>query len=99
MYTGYQFGAAQWAYLSMREELQEATRSAASQHSLEIENIQRDIISRGENLGITINPEDIKIEATELDVTITIDWEVEIAFPFYSFYRDYSLSTTHRKGL
>ena len=64
-----------------------------------MESIQREVERRAEKLGISIYPEDIKLEAVENDVTIDVSWEVEFAFPFYTYYQEYSVSASHRKGL
>ena len=98
-YVGFKFAEAQWAYLSMREDIHEVARFAAAQRSLDMESIQREVERRAEKLGITIYPEDIKLEAVENDVTIDVSWEVEFAFPFYTYYQEYSVSASHRKGL
>ena len=98
-YVGFKFAEAQWAYLSMREDIHEVARFAAAQRTIEIESIQREVEKRAEKLGISINPEDIKLEEVENDVTIDVSWEVEFAFPFYTYYQEYSVSASHRKGL
>jgi hypothetical protein len=96
-YVGFKFAEAQWAYLSMKEDIHEVARFAASQRTLDIEIIQREVERRAEKLGISINPEDIKLEAVENDVTLDVSWE--FAFPFYTYYQEYSVSASHRKGL
>jgi len=98
-YVGYRFAVAQWAYLSMKEDIHEVARFAASQRTLDMEPIQREVTSRGEALGITIYPEDIRIEEVENNVTIDVSWEVEFTFPFYTYYQEYSVSASHRRGL
>jgi len=98
-YVGLKFAEAQWAYLSMREDIHEVARFAAAQRTLDMESIQREVERRAEKLGISINPEDIKLVEVENDVTIDVSWEVEFAFPFYTYYQEYSVSASHRKGL
>jgi hypothetical protein len=100
LFVGYKFGTAQWAYLSMKEDVQEIARgAAASPRSLNVEAIQNEVIRRGEILGISIVAEDITVEDRENDLTISVYWEVEFKFPFYTYYKDYSITTTKRKGL
>jgi hypothetical protein len=98
-YVGFKFAEAQWAYLSMSEDIHEVARFAAAQRTLDIEPIQREVERRAEKLGISIYPEDIKLEEVENNVTIDVSWEVEFAFPFYTYYQEYSVSASHRKGL
>jgi hypothetical protein len=100
LFVGYKFGTAQWAYLSMKEDVQEIARgAAASPRGLNVEAIQNEVIRRGEILGISISPEDIRIEDKENEITLDVYWEVEFKFPFYTYYEDYSITTTKRKGL
>ena len=98
-YVGYKFTSAQWAYLTMKEDIHEVARIAASEHTLNIEHIQQEVEGRGEKLGIAISPEDIRLEESETSVTINVSWEVAIDFPFYTYYQEYSVNATHRKGL
>jgi hypothetical protein len=99
MYVGYNFGTAQWAYLSMKEDIHEVARAAASQRALNIENVQQEIVTLGEKLGISIAAEDVKVENRENEIVIDVYWEVEFNFPFYTYYQDYSVTTRQRKGL
>jgi hypothetical protein len=98
-YVGFKFVEAQWAYLSMKEDIHEVARFAASQRTLDLESIQQEVESRAEKLGISINPEDIKLKEVENDVTIDVSWVVEFAFPFYTYYQEYAVSASRRKGL
>ena len=52
-YVGFKFAEAQWAYLSMKEDIHEVARFAASQRTLDIEIIQREVEKRAEKLGIS----------------------------------------------
>jgi hypothetical protein len=99
LFVGYKFGTAQWAYLSFKEDVQEIARGAASDRHLNVEVLKNEIIRRGEILGISIAAEDITIEDRENDITINVYWEVDFKFPFYTYYKDYSITTTKRKGL
>jgi hypothetical protein len=99
LFVGYKFGSAQWAYLSMREDIHEIAKSAAHERTLNVEVIQQEVITLGENLGISIAAEDIKIEDRGSEVTIDVSWEVAFDFPFYTYYQDYSVTSTQRKGL
>ncbi|MCK7467829.1 MAG: hypothetical protein MZU91_06720 [Desulfosudis oleivorans] len=98
-YVGYKFGAAQWAYLNMREDIHEIAKAAASQRTLNVEGIQQEVINLGEKLGISIAAEDIKIQDEENKTTIEVYWEVALEFPFYTYYQDYTVVSTQRKGL
>jgi hypothetical protein len=99
LYVGYKFGAAQWAYLNMKEDIHEIAKTAASQRSLNVEAIQQAVITLGEKIGISIAAEDITIQDEQDKTTIEVYWEVAIEFPFYTFYQDYTVISTQRKGL
>lgn len=98
-YVGYKFGAAQWAYLNMKEDIHEIAKAAATQRTLNVEGIQQEVINLGEKLGISIAAEDIIIQDEKSQTTIEVYWEVFFEFPFYTFYKDYSIVATHPKGL
>jgi hypothetical protein len=98
-YVGYKFGAAQWAYLNMKEDIHEITKAAASQRTLNVEGIQQEVINLGEKLGISIAAEDIIIQNEKSRTTIEVYWEVALEFPFYTHYQDYWVVSTQQKGL
>ena len=50
-YVGFKFAEAQWAYLSMREDIHEVARFAASQRTLDMESIQREVVNAGGKTG------------------------------------------------
>lgn len=99
LYVGYKFGAAQWAFFSLREELQGLAKSAARERVLDQGVYQNEIIRRAEKIGIHLNPENIKITETEDDVMLEVSWIAEIAFPGYSFFKTYKVTASYKKGL
>jgi hypothetical protein len=99
LFVGYKFGAAQWAYFSFREELFEIAKSAARERTLDQGVYQKEIIRHAENLGILLDPEDIRITETDNEVTLEVDWAAELEFPGYTFYKDFSVTASHKKEL
>ena len=99
LYVGYKFGAAQWTFLSFREELHDLAKSAARERSLDEGVYQKEIIRHAENLGISLDPEDIRLTESDNEVTIEVDWAAALEFPGYTFYKDYSVTASHKKGL
>jgi len=99
LFVGYKFGSAQWTFFSFREELYELAKSAARERSLDQGVYQNEIIRHAENLGLSLNPEDIRITESENEVTLEADWVVALEFPGYTFYREYSVTASHKKGL
>jgi len=99
LYVGYKFGEAQWAYLSLKEDVQEIARGAASQARLNLDAVRRQVMDRAKVLGVSIAAEDITVEERDNDITVDVYWEVALEFPFYTYYQDYTITTTKRKGL
>ena len=99
LYVGYKFGSAQWTFLSFREELHDLAKSATRERSLDEGVYQKEIIRHAENLGISLDPEDIRLTESDNEVTIEVDWAAALEFPGYTFYKDYSVTASHKKGL
>jgi len=99
LFVGYKFGAAQWAFFSFREELYDLAKSAARERSLDQGVYQKEIIRHAENLGISLDPEDIRITESDNEVTLEVDWFAALEFPGYTFYKEYSVTASHKKGL
>jgi hypothetical protein len=99
LFVGYKFGEAQWAYISFKAELFDIAKSAARERSLDHGVYQKEIIRHAENLGISLDPEDIRITETDNEVTLEVDWFAELAFPGYTYYKEYSITVSHKKGL
>jgi hypothetical protein len=99
LFAGYKFGAAQWAYVSFKEELFEIAKSASRERSIDEGVYYHEIMRRAGNLGISINPEDIRITESENEVTIAVDWVTEFDFFGYIYSKDYSVTVSHKKGL
>jgi len=92
LFVGYKFGAAQWAYISFKEKLFDIAKSAAREY-------QKEIIRQAENLGVFLDPEDIRITETDNEVTLDVDWYAALEFPGYTYYKEYSATASHKKGL
>jgi hypothetical protein len=99
LFVGYKFGAAQWAFFSFREELHDLAKSAARERSLDQGVYQKEIIRHAENLGITLDPEDITITETDNEVTIEVYWYAPLEFPGYTYYKEYAVTASYKKGL
>ena len=99
LFVGYKFGTAQWAFVSFREQLFDIAKSAAREHTLDQGVYQKEIIRHAENLGIDLDPEDIRITETDNEVTLEVDWAAALEFPGYTYYKDYSVTASHKKGL
>ena len=99
LFVGYKFGAAQWAYISFKEKLFDIAKSAARERTLDHGVYQKEIIRQAENLGILLDPEDIRITETDNEVTLEVDWYAALEFPGYTYYKEYSLTASHKKGL
>jgi hypothetical protein len=99
LFVGYKFGAAQWAFFSFREELFDLAKSASRERSLDQGVYQKEIIRHAENLGILLDPEDISITETDNEVTLEVDWYAALEFPGYTYFKDFSVTASHKKGL
>ncbi len=98
LYGGYKVGLAQWHFFSLKEELHELAKSAARERTLDQGVYQNEVIQRAQKIGITLHPEDITITETEDQVIIEVTWVAEIAFPGYSFYKNYGVTASYMKG-
>ncbi|MCP4716233.1 MAG: hypothetical protein GY868_14035 [Deltaproteobacteria bacterium] len=101
IYTGFQWGYAQWDYETMREELTHVIRSAAkdaARGGLKHENVITRIIQiADQKTDIDLYEDDIEITVTENDVAIDVYWDVPIPFPGYTYYLEYTVSKRRKK--
>jgi hypothetical protein len=99
LYVGYQFGEVQWRYFNFREKVFELISLAVSARRLDHDLYKKTLVQKGAEAGFEIDQEDIKIIQDEKDVTFEIYWEAPIEFPFYTYYREFEIEATRKKGL
>ncbi len=84
-YAGFRFGEVGWNYLEVKQKIREAlTWAAAGQYKSEVEISQKVVASVAE-AGIRLKPRNIKIQQTKDTLTISVAWEQQVEFPYYSF--------------
>ncbi len=83
-YGGFKFGEAGWDYLGVKQKIREAvTWAAAGKHKTEVEISQRVIVSVA-GAGIQLKPRNIRIQQTKDTLTVSVSWQRQIEFPYYT---------------
>jgi hypothetical protein len=96
-YAGFKFGEAGWNYLEVKQKIREAlTWAAAGKYKPELEISQR-VIANVAEAGIQLKPRNIKIQQTKDSLMISVAWERQVEFPYYSFPLKFNVTLTEEK--
>ena len=97
LYAGFKFGEAGWNYFEVKYKIREALNwAAAGKYKTEVE-ISQKVIARVAEAGIQLKPRNIKIQQTKDSLIISVAWERQVDFPYYSFPLNFDVTLTEEK--
>lgn len=96
-YVGFKLGEAGWNYLEVKQKIREALNwAAAGKYKTEVE-ISQKVIVRVAEAGVELKPRNIKIQQTKDSLMISVSWERQVEFPYYSFPLKFDVTLTEEK--
>ncbi len=98
IYTGWLVIPAYIANYRLEESIDDSARSAAVNPQRTDEDVRSAVYREAQALEIPINPEDIKVERTNGNVFITVEYTVHVDLPVHPFDLQFNPSSK-REGL
>jgi hypothetical protein len=96
-YFGFKFGEVVWNYFEVKFKIREALNwAAAGKDKTEVE-ISKKVIVQVAEAGVQLKPRNIKIQQSKDTLTISVSWERQIEFPYYSFPLQFDVTLTEEK--
>jgi len=85
LYFGFKFGSAYWNYFEVKYKIQETLNWAVAGTTKTEPEIMQKIMVNATEVGVSLKPRNIQIKQTADSLIISVFWEKELEFPYYTF--------------
>lgn len=97
-YFAFMWGKAQWNYESMKKETDELLKVIVTKKNPPVDRYKKLLVEKAEEFNIDLYEEDIEITTNNNGSVIALYWETPIEFPGYTYYIEYDLVLSRKRG-